>query len=80
MARAIPRQGTAWDERRNTSRVFPVPPGALRAALDALARLRVDDPALVDWIEAGAQNLSDDEHRRRFGAAYTATRSRRRAA
>jgi len=85
-----PRGGTAslvgrrnvavWDERRNTSRTFPVPPDALPNALRALEQLRRDQPALVDWIEAGAPRLTDAEHRRRFGEPWRPPARTRRSA
>jgi hypothetical protein len=65
-----------WDEHRNTSRVFPVPPGALDAAAAALARFRIDSPAHAEWIESGHPTLSDDEHVSRFGEVYDGARSR----
>lgn len=64
-----------WDDHRNTSRVFDVPPEAVDEAAAALARFRRDDPALVAWIEAGAPRLTDAEHRARFGAPYAGHRS-----
>jgi hypothetical protein len=68
----IPRQSSVFDERRNTSRVWPVPPDALPAALKALRTL---DPALRRWIEDGHPRLTDDEHLARFGEAYRAARA-----
>jgi hypothetical protein len=67
----IPRQSSVFDERRNTSRVWPVPPDALPAALKALSTL---DPSLRRWIEDGHPRLTDDEHRARFGEPYRATK------
>jgi hypothetical protein len=76
--KAIPRQGGfVFDEHRNTSRVWPVPPDALPAALAALRSL---DPDLRRWIEDGAPNLTDAEHVARFCEPYQATRSRRTSA
>lgn len=77
-ARPIPRQSTGWDERRNTSRVFPVHPDALPQALAALRRI---DPALRAWVEAGAPRLTEAEHLERFGAPFgeTAAAATRRA-
>ena len=66
-----------WDERRNTSQVFPVPPDALPNALRALAALRRDQPALVQWIEDGHPTLTEAEHLERFGEPYRCVRSRR---
>jgi hypothetical protein len=74
-AKAIPKQGGfAFDERRNTSRVWPVPPDALPAALKACAAI---DPALRRWIEDGHPTLTEADHVARFGAPYEATRSRK---
>lgn len=75
---SLPRQAIPFDERRNTSRVFPVPPNALPDARRALAQLRRDDPALVQWIRDGYPTLSEAEHVARFGGAYSG--SKRRAA
>ncbi len=72
----IPRQTSTWDDRRNTSQVFPVEPGALREAFRALASLRERDPALVRWIEDGHPNLTQEEHVQRFGEPFK-TRPRR---
>jgi hypothetical protein len=72
---AIPRTfGVQFDEHRNTSRVWPVPPDARRDAVKALATL---DPALRRWIEDGHPNLTDAEHRARFGEPYNAPRPRK---
>lgn len=71
---AIPRSfGPTFNDRRNTSRVFPVPPDALPAALDELRRFREREPELVEWIEAGAPRLTHAEHRARFGVDYGGT-------
>jgi phage N-6-adenine-methyltransferase len=57
---SIPAQGGyVWDEHRNTSRVWPVPPDALPTALRALKTL---DPALRQWIEEGHPLLTEEEH------------------
>lgn len=66
--------GGAFDERRNSSRVFPVMPDAHRAALRALDGL---DKPLRRWIEDGAPNLTHDEHVKRFGEPFRATRAKR---
>jgi hypothetical protein len=66
--------GGGFDERRNTSRVWPVSPNALPEALSALAALRRNDPALVCWIEDGHPRLTESEHRERFGCDYRRTR------
>jgi hypothetical protein len=59
-----------YDERRNTSRVFPVAPGALEAALAACARFRAEHPAHAQWLIDGHPTLTEDEHIRRFGSRY----------
>ena len=72
---AIPRQGGfVFDEHRNTSRVRPVPPDALPAALRACAGV---DPALRQWLVDGHPTLTEAEHFARFGCAYETTRSRK---
>jgi hypothetical protein len=73
----IPKQHVAWDERRNSSRVFPVPPEALPNALRALRMLHEREPELCAWITAGAPTLTEAEHEFHFGSPYarTATRS-----
>lgn len=63
--------GGSFDERRNTSRVWPVSPLALKDALAALAALRRNDPALVRWIEDGHPTLTETEHLTRFGEPYS---------
>lgn len=72
----IPKQTPHFDERRNTSRTFAVPPNALPDALRALAGLRARDPELVRWIEDGHPNLTDAEHVERFGEPYNGKRAR----
>lgn len=72
----VPYAAAQWDEHRNTSRVFPVPPGALQAAERALERLRAEQPALVAWIAEGAPTLSEAEHLARFGEPYQRRRGR----
>jgi hypothetical protein len=76
-AHAIPRQSSVWDERRNSSRVWPVPPGAVDDAERALKRWQAEEPAHVQWILDGYPTLTDAEHVARFGVAYQATRTRR---
>jgi hypothetical protein len=75
---AIPRQSSVWDERRNSSRVFPVPPGAVEDCDRALARWQAEEPAHARWILDGCPTLTDAEHVARFGVPYTATKRRRR--
>jgi hypothetical protein len=60
----------AFDDRRNTSRQRMPEPGAAQRGLEAMARLRQHDPALVRWIEDGHPLLTEAEHRRRFGCDY----------
>lgn len=73
-AKPIPRQGGfVFDEKRNTSRVFPVPAGAHRDALRALHGL---DPALRRWITEGHPRLTESEHVARFGEPYRVTRKK----
>lgn len=73
----LPRQrGAGWDERRNTSRVFPVPvaaPGEYRRQFE---RLRHEQPALVQWILDGHPTLTEAEHLGRFGEPYRPRSSR----
>lgn len=66
-----------WDERRNSSRVFPASPQNVENALAALHRLRITDPALVEWIEAGHPTLTEAQHLEHFGEPYRAVRSRK---
>jgi len=73
---SLPRQSAIFDERRNSSRVFPVPPDALPNALRALAALRREQPALVAWLEDGHPSLTDAEHVARFGESYKGVRAR----
>jgi hypothetical protein len=75
---AIPRQSSVWNERRNTSRVFPVPPGAVEDAERALRRWQAENPAHAQWILNGYPTLTDDEHVARFGVAYDAKQTRMR--
>lgn len=49
----VPRQTSVRDERRNTSRVFPVEPGALQNALRALT-----PPAFRDVLLAMARSAA----------------------
>lgn len=67
---SIPRQSAIFDEHRNTSRVFPVPPEALPNARRALAAFHRDDPALASWVSEGAPRLTEAEHLYRFGEPY----------
>jgi hypothetical protein len=67
---SLPKQASIWDDRRNTSRVRPVPPDAVPNALRALVRLRTDKPKLVRWIEEGYPTMTEAEHVARFGEPY----------
>jgi hypothetical protein len=67
---SVPRQTSVWDERRNSSRVHPVPPNVYPDAMRALAHFRRTNPAHVRWIEEGYPNLSEAEHVARFGKPY----------
>lgn len=71
------RNVAVWDDRRNSSRVFDVPPHALEDAERALAQLRRSEPLLVAWLEAGAPPIhSEADHVRWFGTAYADKRAR----
>lgn len=74
----MPSQGGGWDERRNTSRVFAVPPTAVPEALAALRAFRRNEPAHAAWITDGAPRLTDADHLERFGEPYRTARARRR--
>lgn len=76
MTAAIPRQSAQWDERRNSSRVFPVTPEDIERGQAAYAILKRLHPALCQWIEDGHPHLTEGEHLARFGEPYRATRSR----
>ena len=66
-----------WDEHRNSSRVFPVPPDALPNALDALARFKASQPDLYAWVASGAPTLTHGQHVAMFGESYKAQRSKK---
>jgi hypothetical protein len=66
--------GGAYDERRNSSRVFPVAPDSHKAAVRALAGL---EPALRRWIMDGYPTLTHDEHFARFGEPFKGSRPRK---
>jgi hypothetical protein len=75
---SVPRQTVAYDERRNTSRVFPVDPAALPAAVRAMQSYRAASPADAAWLEAGAPPInSQAEHFRWFGREYVAPTRRK---
>jgi len=69
----IPRQldpHAGFDEHRNTSRVFPPPPGAVADALKSLKAYTKRYPKHARWLLEGHPSLSEDEHWERFGCAY----------
>jgi len=74
---SLPRQHAGFDERRNTSRVFPVPPTALPDARRALAAFKRDAPELYQWIADGHPRLSEAEHVARFGGPYGGVKAKR---
>lgn len=73
---SLPRQHAGFDEHRNSSRVWPVPPTALPEARRALAAFERDYPELHRWIIEGHPRLTEVEHVARFGEPYPA-RSKR---
>jgi hypothetical protein len=74
---SVPRQpGGRFDERRNTSRVFPVVPGSSSEAVAALQRWARAEPEHARWIAEGHPSLTDAEHRERFGVPYKRSSSR----
>lgn len=70
MARRKFPAGSTFNHRRNTSRVFPVPPGSLEAAQRSLEQFAQDHPAHAQWIKDGYPTLTDAEHVERFGKPY----------
>jgi hypothetical protein len=66
-----------FDERRNSSRVWPVPPTALPEAEAALAAFKRSQPDLYEWVASGAKNLTHGQHVATFAEQYHATRSRK---
>lgn len=69
---SVPRvPGATFDERRNTSRVFPVPPGADAACRNACRAFARDNPEHLAWLRDGAPPIrSQAEHVARFGVEY----------
>jgi hypothetical protein len=60
-----------YDEHRNTSRVWPVPPDALPNLRRASARFQADYPCMAAWLAAGAPPVrSEREHVELFGVHY----------
>lgn len=66
-----------FDEHRNSSRVWPVPPTALPEAESALAAFKRSQPSLYEWVARGAPNLTEAQHVETFGESYKATRARK---
>ena len=76
MAVYVAGKAALFDEHRNSSRVFPVPPTALPDAMRALAAYRRDHPEMYAYIEAGSPPiLSQDDHIRWFGRPYERPKS-----
>ena len=69
-----------WDERRNSSRVFPVSQEDVENAQTALARFKASQPDLYEWVASGAPNLTEGQHVAMFGEQYRATRSKKASA
>ena len=69
-----------FDEHRNSSRVWPVPPTALPEAEEALARFKASQPDLYKWVADGAPLLTHSRHVALFGEPFKATRARKAAA
>jgi hypothetical protein len=70
---AIPRQPdphNGFDEHRNTSRVFPPPPGAVTDALKASKAYTKRYPKHARWLADGHPTMNEDEHWERFGTVY----------
>ena len=69
-----------FDEHRNSSRVWPVPPTALPEAEDALSSFKKSQPDLYEWIESGAPLLTHSRHEAIFGETFKGTRTRKASA
>lgn len=67
----VPRAASQFDERRNSSRVFPVSEQDGINARRALAALHRDQPELCAWIKEGYPTLTEAEHLARFGEPYS---------
>ncbi len=69
----LPRQPdphAGFDEHRNTSRVFPPPPGAVTDALKASLAYQKRYPEHARWLLGGHPSMTEDEHFDRFGCYY----------
>jgi hypothetical protein len=66
----VPANVARFDERRNSSRVFPVPPDAHKDVLRAVAAWREREPAAYRWLADGHPRLTEDDHVARFGEPY----------
>jgi hypothetical protein len=69
-----------FDEHRNSSRVWPVPPTALPEAEVALALFKRNQPDLYGWVASGAPLLTHGRHAALFGEPYKATLTRKASA
>jgi len=69
-----------FDERRNSSRVWPVTEEDVENAARALAAFKTSQPDLYGWVASGAPRLTHGQHSALFGEPYKATRSRKVAA
>lgn len=66
-----------FDEHRNTSRIWPVPPEAIEAAKRSQRRYEREQPAWYRWIIAGCPELTPEQYAAEGGAH--APKARRRA-
>jgi hypothetical protein len=66
-----------FDEHRNSSRVWPVPPTALPEAEAALEAFKRSRPDLYEWVASGAPNLSHGQHLSLFGETFKAVRAKK---
>jgi hypothetical protein len=73
---SLPKQHAAYDEHRNSSRVWPVTPQDGENARRTLAAFKRDYPELHAWIVEGAPTLTEAEHVARFGEPYNGVRSK----
>jgi hypothetical protein len=75
--RTLSGQG-AFDERRNTSQVRPVPFAAVQAYERGRAKYQRERPAWYVWIEQGCPELTPEEYERQGGQHAPARRRGRR--
>jgi hypothetical protein len=68
----VPANVAAFDEHRNSSRVWPVPSGAAKEAARASAAWRERDPAAYQWVVDGHPHLTEADHLARFGEPFKA--------